>query len=238
MARVTVVKAARKPQGRCEKCGTELGVGSSYKWCAPRAGKFTKGFKRKRCLNCPHWRPSETTSSSARSSVYAAQEAAEDALRVWGREDVGDLQAILSDAAEGVREGAQAYEESAQNMEDGFGHATSMSEELQEKAQTLNDAADELENIDLEDFNEDDVREEYRTEAEESIREEMAGELENNSTVEWTGEDITNHPEFDAAEFERRVDDYLDDKVNEAREEWADEQEGIVSDAIGNIEIP
>lgn len=144
------------PNDKCGKCGKEIKPGDPYKWVKPKSGPYG-GTKRVRCAACPSWRPSELTSSGALSSLYAAQEAAEDALGAWDQESVDDLRSILTDLAEGVREAGQVYRESAENMESGFGHSTSMSEELTEKADALDGAADEIENMesDFEEWDED-----------------------------------------------------------------------------------
>ena len=147
MARITTVQKARKDQGTCEKCGTKLCKGDSYKWCAPRAHRATAGRKRKRCLSCPNWRPSETTSSQHLGTIYAAQEAFEDFINSWspGEEDgTDDIAEALREAATSIREAAESYRESAQSIEDGFGHPTSMSEELEEKADEVEGWADNI----------------------------------------------------------------------------------------------
>lgn len=256
MARVTVVKKSQKAQGRCEKCGKELPVGSAYKWCAPRAGNFARGYRRVRCLDCPSWRPSETTSSAARSAVYGAQEAAEDRLNDWDREDAEELRSILTDAAEGVREGSECYRESQSNMEDGFGGATSVSDELGEKADTLEQAADELESAadDIEDWEgEDDARSEALASETVWIVKAAGGdnvlgvvfETEDDAEEAMLAEKRTDLEvlEIDAYDVEydllpEALQNLADDAVTEARDAWADEQADKVSDALGNIEIP
>lgn len=262
MARVTTVKRSQKDQGRCEKCGKDLPAGSAYKWCAPRAGSFARGHRRVRCLDCPSWRPSETTSSSARSAVYGAQEAAEDRLSDWDREDAEELRSILTDAAEGVREGAECYRESQSNMESGFGTSTSISDELGEKADTLESAADELESAesDIEDFEVDDARAEALSEFSVWVLRNKDGSL---VSEELTWESDTDADMFldalvrdglgsrddidlceeDASDIDfdllpESVRDAVEDKVVEVRDAWADEQADKVSDALGNIEIP
>lgn len=160
MARITIVQKARKDQGSCEKCGAKLGKGSSYKWCAPRAHRASAGRKRKRCLDCPSWRPSETTSSQHKATIYAAQEAFEDFVGSWspGEEDgTEDIAQALRDAGESIREAAESYRESAQAIEEGFGHSTYVSDELNEKADEVEGWADTIDSHaddfpDLEDF--------------------------------------------------------------------------------------
>ena len=74
MARIYTVKAARVAQRNCGRCAAPIGIGSSYIWSKPRAGKWTTGAKMVRCLQptC-RFRPSEMTTSKM-AGVMAAQE--------------------------------------------------------------------------------------------------------------------------------------------------------------------
>lgn len=216
MARMTTVAAARTDQGKCEKCGKPITKGTGYKWIKPRTHAGATGYKRKRCLSCPNWRPSETTSSPALSVLYAGQEAAEDALAGWDRQDVSALAAVLTEFAEAVNEASQVYAESASNIEDGFGHSTSTSEDIQAKADELEGMAQELENAadELEEWDEDAARAEVLDEA--GI------------------EGLTRDSEYD---WEEDPED-LQDNVDQAREDWADEQMTLAEDAISNVQAP
>lgn len=155
MARTTTVKKAQKDQGKCEKCGCEIKAGDGYKWVAPRAGKFARGVKRKRCLSCPQWTPSELTSSKM-AAIMAAQEtfdldepafaaATVEELTTEAEQWKEEADSLCSDFAETVRGVAEEYRESAQNIEDGFQHETQQSQELNEKADELDSWADECE---------------------------------------------------------------------------------------------
>lgn len=211
MARTTYVKAAQKPQGPCEKCQKEIAKGDPYKWVKPRAYRGATGWKRKRCMDCPAWKASELTSSDKLATIYAGQEAAADALSDWDHEDAEALRSILSDYAEALREAGQGYVESADNIESGFGTSTSMSDELREKGEALDSAADELESTDVEDFDEG------------AARTEAIDELGLDDSAMVDGED---DPEE------------LDEAINAKRQEWAEEQLSNVQDAIENVEIP
>jgi hypothetical protein len=215
------------PNRKCGKCGKEITVGMGYKWIKPKSGPYG-GSMRVRCLDCPSWRPSETTSSSALSCIYGAQEAAEDALNAWDGETLDDAKSILEDCANGVREGAECWRESAQNIEDGFGHPTSTSEELAEKADNAESSADDMEQTDLEDFDEDAAR----TEKEDDVLNEYLVELE----IGEQGMDYTDAAQldgFDSEEYERRIEEAID----EARSEWADGIRETVGEAIGNVDF-
>lgn len=261
MPRVTTVKKAQKP-ARCEKCGQTIEVGQPYKWIKPRTHRGAVGHKRRRCASCPMWRPSETTSSTALSAVYGAQEAAADALRDWDREDADALRSILDELASGVREGADAYQESADNIESGFGHATSTSEELAEKADTLNSSADDVEGVDIEDFDEAEAIREALGDvtlwevvnkdgsgvalegetfdapeaAQEALERLCAQSGDDPETLSVEEVDLSEFTEMDA--LPASVSDTVREAVEEAREQWASEQEDAVQEAIDNIEIP
>lgn len=229
--KVTAVdKTQPLPNRVCEKCRTEITVGSPYKWIQPKSGPYG-GRKRFRCAACPTWRQSETTSSGALAALYGAQEAADDALADWDREDVDTLRTILTDAAEGAREAASVYRESAENMESGFGHATAISDELNEKADALDSEADDIEYVDIDEFefDEDTARDEAETDA----RAEYVAELADNGAV-FDGDPAT-HEAWDQDEYERRVEALIDEARDEARDEWASDQEAKVSDAVSEL---
>ncbi len=200
------------PMPKCEKCGKTIEVGSPYKWVKPKSGP-SGGRTRTRCSACPSWRPSELTGSSALSALYGAQEAAEDDLSAWEPDDGTDaLEAILSTLAEGIREAAQVYEEGADNMEDGFGHETSSSAELREKAETLNGMADEVEQAgDFEEWDEDQAK---------------ADALAESPEIEADGYDWDEDPEG------------LDAVVQDAKDAYAEEQRTKVEDAMAEVYAP
>lgn len=222
MARVTTVKKSQK-ETACEKCGKALPKGSSYKWCAPRAGSFTSGRKRIRCLDCPGWRPSEVTSSSHLATLYGAQEAFDDFLSEWDGEDADALRGAISSFAEGVREASDSYGESAQNIEDGFQHETSMSQELREKSESLSSWADEIEAAESEitDFDEA----EARSTAEEEVLADQDYEADPGETEEQRTERLKPF----AAEIE--------EKIKAAREEWSEAQSGVAEGVKDNCPL-
>ena len=130
------------PNRTCGKCNNEIKVGDPYRWVQPKSGPYG-GIKRYRCMDCPTWRQSEL-SSSKMAGVYAAQEQLDDDL--YNMNDVSDLEGLRDDLADQIEAVADEYDESAQNMVDGFGHETSMSDELVEKAEALREWAEEVRN--------------------------------------------------------------------------------------------
>lgn len=144
MARTTHVKSARKAQGTCELCRNSIGVGDPYKWVKPRSHRGGTGRKRVRCAKCRGWRPSELTSSQHLATIYGAQEGFDDFTAGWDGDTVDDLAQAMKDAAEEIRGAGETYRESAQAIEEGFGHATYQSEELEGKADEVESWADEI----------------------------------------------------------------------------------------------
>ena len=128
------------PNRKCEKCSTEIEPGMPYKWVKPKSGPYG-GSKRFRCAVCPSWQVWELSQSlSARIAQID-----HDARANLNEEDPDSVSEALKGAAEAVRELAEEKSEAAQNTEDGFGHPTEKSEELQQIADDLEAWADELE---------------------------------------------------------------------------------------------
>ncbi len=148
---------------KCGKCGKDIQIGMGYKWVAPRAHRAAHGVKRIRCLDCPGWKQSELTSSAALSVIYGGQEAAEDELSKLEAPDIIDdteaileeLRGIATQMGEAALEAAEIRHEAASAIVDGFGHETSQSDELQYDGDSLEEWANDLENINLEDFTEE-----------------------------------------------------------------------------------
>ena len=138
VARVQYVKAARKDQGKCGKCGVALPKGSPYRW-------WTVGFRSryvyKRCMKSECTPRTSELESSAMSEVYAARESAEEELAGMRQEpgDKDDVENVVHSYGEAVRERADAYREHDDTI--GGGGYT----ESGEKADALESAADELE---------------------------------------------------------------------------------------------
>lgn len=128
LAKVNQIGRVRKA-ATCEKCGDAINVGDG-------AVKFAVGFRgrtRVRCTKSECFpKPSERESSMV-SSVYAAQEEAD----IDGAGSLEELEQVRDDVANATREVAGEYEAS-EMFEKNY--------DLQERADMLNNAADELEN--------------------------------------------------------------------------------------------
>lgn len=142
------------PNHSCEKCGKEIKVGDPYKHVTPKSGPYG-GRTRRRCAACPAWEAWDLSNAlwaRIEQVISPAQEAVEDAK---SDHDAEAVRSALEEAAQGVRELAEEKSESAQNMEDGFGHETEQSMELRDQGEQLEQWADEIEAADIPDFPED-----------------------------------------------------------------------------------
>lgn len=135
---VTVAdKSKPLPPLVCERDRTHvINVGDPYKWVQPHMSG-----KRIRCDACPNWQPWELTNA-----LWArlAQIESEFQDSLYEAESTDDVQAALDAAADAVAEIAEEKRESASNMEDGFGHSTSASDDLNGTADQLDDWAEEI----------------------------------------------------------------------------------------------
>jgi hypothetical protein len=194
-----------KPNRKCDKCGVEIKVGDPYKHVTPKSGPYG-GHKRARCAACPTWKPSEL-SSSKMAGIYAAQED----LDVSSATSADELTEAANDFAQAVRDVASEYQESADNIEDGFGHSTYISEELADKASELESWADEIESLDFADApDEDDF----------NLNEE--------------GEEAPEGEDFDEDEYCYNSDG---ETYDDALSAWQDEEPGKLTDAASECPV-
>lgn len=158
MARITYVKKAAKPH-TCQKCGAAIEIGDSYKHVSPRAGSFARGRKLIRCSACPTWKRSELTSSKL-ADAYAAQEQFDDDESRGSFTSLDEFLGLVEELADQIEGCADGYEESADNIESGFGHEVPMSEELREKADQVREWAENVRSAcsDFDEFDEDAAR--------------------------------------------------------------------------------
>jgi hypothetical protein len=220
MARIHVVKKARKAPGNCSVCFKPIEIGTSYKWAAPRAGKFARGHKVKAHDHC-QFRPSQLTTSEIKGAIYDAIETAENDISGWDGESLEDLKGILESAAESIKEAADNAREKAENIESGFGHSTATSDELTERADAIESFADEVtsagDNID--EFDEDATIAEVESEL---------GTFEEWALKEY-GEDVK------PADWDReRYDEAIKTEVEGKKDEWIENARSEASDALGN----
>jgi DNA repair ATPase RecN len=154
MPKINHVKKAAKDQQNCGRCGTEIKKGDAYKWIKPRYGS-----KKTRCSVCA-FRNSDLTGSDKLSRVYSAVENVEDFLADWDGDDgdFSNLGAALEEAAAELREIADEYQESCDAIRENFSDSPT-ADECEERADEINSFADDLENVDIDDFEFDDEQE-------------------------------------------------------------------------------
>jgi len=140
MARTHEVKKSQK-QHRCSACGQPIEVGQPYKWFKMKLSRG--GIKKSYHETCTI--PPSHRTTSRMGIIWDAQAAVD----FSAAEDFDGIRQELETFAETVREVAEEYNESAQNIEDGFGHATYQSDELRERGEALESWADEIEQWDF-----------------------------------------------------------------------------------------
>lgn len=137
MPRVTVVKSANKPAGKCGRCGVEIKKGDSYKWW-----KFRYGGKRIRCAApACHPKPSDLTQSAFLGTLYDIQETLSEGI---GTDDLGEMAGALRDAAEQFRDLGGECQGSLENMPEGLQQGDT-GQLLQDRSDRCEEIADELE---------------------------------------------------------------------------------------------
>lgn len=155
----------------CGKCGCKITPGMTYKTWA-----FRYGGKRVRC-DKPKCRPRESDlTQSKMSGAYAAREAIEDAVAEFleGTMDVEDLKDAVESGASDIEGVASEYEDSFNDMNEGLQNSET-GQLVQEKADALNNWAQELRDLEFDD--EDEPREDAKPEVWDNWREEKVGEL-------------------------------------------------------------
>lgn len=139
-----------KPLLRCDFPGCEdrdIQVGTPYMWIKPKSGPYG-GHLKARHANHPAWQVWEYSSSL---SARTAQIAHDFQVALDNAESVEDVESALEDAASEVESLAEEKREGAQNIEEGFGHPTSQSEELEQVADDLDAWAEEIRSADIPD---------------------------------------------------------------------------------------
>lgn len=154
----------------CEKCSNPINIGDPYQYV--KVKRQRGGVKRDRCMDCPNWKASELTSSSFLSTIYAADEDQPEPSSNPDSADVAEseIEDLRTHFAEAARAAAEIRIEAADNMEEGFGHETSMSAELREQGEHAESVADEIEGLSFDfdttnDLDDEDLTDEEREES-------------------------------------------------------------------------
>lgn len=123
----------------CGRCQIRIRRGDEYLW-------FQHAYRPKtiRCLK--HYpSQSELTTSDKLARLYSIQEGFDALLKEFHKAtNADDVTSALEAAEDEAREVAGEYDESADNIEEGFGHETSMSEEIRGKGDSCETWADAL----------------------------------------------------------------------------------------------
>lgn len=136
------------PAFDCGACRKPIEVGTPYKHISPKSGPYG-GATLRRHADCPTWNVWDYSSSL---SARTAQISHEGMGSIEGLDTPDEITDALSSIADEIRSLAEEKREGAQNIEDGFGHPTSMSEELTDIADQLDSWADEVEQADIPDL--------------------------------------------------------------------------------------
>lgn len=136
-----------KPLLKCDHCHKDIEIGTPYKWIKPKSGPYG-GRQLNRHAACPSWNVWDY-SSSLDARIAQIQDAFQTDMN--GVESPDDVRDALSAAADSIRELAEEKREAASNIEDGFGHETYQSEELNQLGDDLEAWADDIENTEVPD---------------------------------------------------------------------------------------
>jgi hypothetical protein len=131
------------PDYECDSCRNPILPGTPYKHISPKSGPYG-GRKRTRHEGCPTWQVWEYSSSlNARLAQVEHDFVTEVSKADMTTED--GVQGALDDAANAIREIVGEKRDAADNIEQGFGHPTTQSEELEQLADDLESWADDIE---------------------------------------------------------------------------------------------
>jgi hypothetical protein len=155
MRLTTEDRSRPKPNLRCDFPGCsvepkpgEILPGQSYKHISPKSGPYG-GRQLNRHAEHPSWNVWEYSSSLSARLAQISHDFWEEIAQVTSEDDV---QSALDSAAEQIKEIAEEKRESASNIEEGFGHPTQASEDLENIADELESWADEIESADIPDL--------------------------------------------------------------------------------------
>lgn len=140
IARLHRVEKCRKSPGSCGKCSTVITAGQPYSWWTIG---FRSRYKHLRCSTCPSPKESERESNSSLAMIWSTREAFYEAVE--GATTGDDLKSAADDAASGVREAIDDWEDKKSNLESGFPNGCPAIEEIEEKISEAESLADALE---------------------------------------------------------------------------------------------
>lgn len=212
---------------RCGHCGGTIAKGDPYRWWANRLPGARSGYKQVRCMR-PDCRPTMAEMTPGRrGQLMQIQE--EGSAQIADARSVEDLQSIAESLAGEVRDLAQELVDGADAMVEGFGHDTYQSDELRERGETLESQAEELESVDLNEYD-GSLDDDFDEEAE---RDDIVKELLSYHTE-------LDEDELDEAEIESRLrqrQEELERDTEESEERHLDEQREKVQEKLDECDV-
>jgi hypothetical protein len=196
---------------RCSTCGQPIEVGKPYKWFKMKT--TYGGIKKSYHPDCEI--PASHRTTSRMGAIYDAQTQLGNDLAQ--AEDFDSIREVLEAFAQEVRQVAEEYGESADNMESGFGHETYQSQELRERSEALEGWADEIEQWDFSGDEPD--QDDYMTTDTEAYDEAVKAWEDAEPSVDESEED-----EDELANQQSEHDDWEADEPNESEYEIPDEE--------------
>jgi hypothetical protein len=169
----------------CEHPDRAIQIGQSYKWIKPKSGPYG-GRQMNRHAEHPSWQVWDYSSSLSARTQQISHNAWADFPE--SATEVDEMTDWAASVAEEIRGLAEEKRESASNIEDGFGHETYQSDELNSTADELDGWADEVEAIDFPEV----------------------PEPESDDCDECGGSGQVENPDWDADDAEEEGDDYAE----------------------------
>ena len=127
--------------------------GATYFYWTPYRGRKRRSATRPR--------PSQVEPNETKASVYATVEDLSDFLAAANEDTpIEDVRELIEQCKTSAEDAAQEMEEKADNIEEGFGHETMQSDEIREWGASIQEWANELDNIDTEETAVTDILEE------------------------------------------------------------------------------
>lgn len=126
----------------CSHCGGKIKVGDGYRWWANRAPGSRGGYRRIRCMRSECTPTTAEMTPGRRGQWLGMQEGFERQLDDC--ETIEDVQNAAESIADEIEGFGGEFVESADNMEEGFGHATYQSDELRERGEAIQAVAEEM----------------------------------------------------------------------------------------------
>jgi hypothetical protein len=204
------------PPYTCGYCSKPIEIGTPYKHISPKSGPYG-GATLRRHAECPTWQVWDYSSSLSARTAQIAYEGMNAITSAIESREPSEVEAALSSIADEIRSLAEEKREGASNIEDGFGHPTQQSEELEQIADDLDSWADDVEGAE--------VPEAPEPEEGDCDQCDGTGEVEDEDSKDEEGNPLTQSCD----QCEGTGQHTPDEPTDEQWEEWANEVESNVS---------